>query len=140
MELVVKWQTRPRRCRIGKRQVKRPPAPETWLPTIMERGALHLSLPRHSWNAWRLTQTGHPEQGGISPCLFRPSTVRSDEWPAWFSFWLLVFCVLAGACQRQGVGVFLLHNSSSFRRVCSPLGGSGRRINFQARRINFPRK
>ena len=32
----------------------------------------------------------------------RPSTARPDEWPAWFSF--LVFWVLAGACQRHGVG------------------------------------
>ena len=31
-----------------------------------------------------------------------PSTARSDEWPAWFSF--LVFWALAGACQKNGVG------------------------------------
>ena len=37
--------------------------------------------------------------------------MRSDEWPAWFSF--LVFWVLAGACQRHGVGGFLLCNTTT---------------------------
>ena len=43
-----------------------------------------------------------------------PSTVRSDEWPA--LVFLLVFWALAGACQKHGVGGFLLSNSSSSSR------------------------
>jgi len=41
--------------------------------------------------------------------------VRSDEWPAWFSF--LVFWALAGACQRHGVGGFLLCNTTTTQLI-----------------------
>ena len=39
-----------------------------------------------------------------------PLAVRSEEWPAWFSFWFPGAGVLAGACQIHGVGGFLLRN------------------------------
>ena len=37
--------------------------------------------------------------------FFWPSTVRSGEWPAWFSFWFSGRW--QGACRRHGVGGFL---------------------------------
>ena len=39
--------------------------------------------------------------------------MRSGEWPAWFSFWFFGVLVLAGSCQRHGVGGFLLRNTTT---------------------------
>ena len=60
----------------------------------------------------------------------RPSTVRSDEWPVWFSFWF------SGCWQALAKGTawafFLSCNSSS-----SHPGAGGVKVEADAREVDF---
>ena len=64
--------------------------------------------------------------GAAKPCALH-SNARSGEWPAWFPF--LVFRALAGACQRHGVGGFIvefIRPRSFVSWVCYGTGGANR--------------